>query len=85
MNEMLFLSTAECTGQLHLLGSLQVKAKYYSALTNGKYTRISVGNCNGTILKKINASFMVNFFLGKYNIRNDTFLTHLIGSIWMKF
>ena len=35
----------------------------------------------GTILKKINVSFIVDFCLGEYRFRLNTFWTHLINQL----
>ena len=48
------------------------------ALINEKFTGISILNDKGTILKKMNVSFIVSFCLGKYNFNLNFSLTHLI-------
>ena len=50
-----------------------LKGSFWDALTNGILTGISEVNGMGTILKKINVSFIVHFCLCKYSFSLDTF------------
>ena len=45
---------------------------------NRKLDRINVLNAKGSILMKINVSFIVRFILGKYDLSSDTFWTHFV-------
>ena len=49
------------------------RRRFRGALTYRKLSGISVMNAMGTILKKVNVSFIVNFCLGKYVSNLDTF------------
>ena len=53
---------------------LHIRKEYFRGdLTNGKHTGINVLKAKRTILKKINVSFIVHFYLGKYSFSFHTF------------
>ena len=54
------------------------KRNFRGASTNEKHAGISVLIAKETILRKINGSFCVHFFHGKYSFILDTFSEHLV-------
>ena len=48
-------------------------SSFSGAFTNRKLNGISVLNAKGSILKKINISFIIHFCLDKYSFSQDTF------------